>query len=82
MFCRTYFYIVQLSVGLLYGAIVDASIHRHFDNGGWLLLPDDSIINEFKKSAVDNGAELVAMRKSFPDFSKVCLHIVTRLLSF
>jgi len=37
------------------------------------ITPDDSIINEFKKSAVDNGAELVAMRKSFPDFSKVCL---------
>jgi len=69
------------SYQLAYVAIVDSSIGHHFDNGGWILLPAESVIERFRSSVEDIGGTLVAMRGRFPDFSDVRL-IMTRLLSF
>jgi hypothetical protein len=60
-------------------SIARIDFHKLFDQGNWLLLPEDRIIDEFDKnlSSVGGlGGELFVDRKNFPQID-VCLYIMT-----
>ena len=73
--------LVHLLVGLhVYVVIVDRNLHAHFDNEGWLLLPDKEIIDAFKETVVEVAGSFYAVQEKFPNFDEVCcLPILTRL---
>ena len=59
--------LVHLLVGLhVYVVIVDRNLHAHFDNEGWLLLPDKEIINALKETVVESLAHSMQCEKNFP----------------
>ena len=61
-------------------AIVESNMHDHFDRDGWLLLPHPDVLDLFRSTVETIGHQTFAIRKSFPNFDKVCrLLIMTRL---
>ena len=70
--------LVQFSVSLLIVlSIVDISLRILFDqHRSWLLMPEDEILEKYRRSMVFVGGQYFAQREHFPNFP-VCFFTTT-----
>jgi hypothetical protein len=60
--------------------VADSHLHRLFDNGQWLLMPEDCIIKKYFESMISIGGQLFVQRECFPNFP-VCLLQVIQVMT-
>lgn len=48
-------------------SIAEAGLHEMFDEGHWLLMPEDNIIQQYFANLTFTGGIYYADRKNFPD---------------
>jgi hypothetical protein len=49
-------------------SIANPTIHEVFDNGQWVLMPEDYILEKYVKTLKGTTGKVFAQRNLFPDF--------------